>query len=104
VFGDTSQCLAIDRLPILSASGSSRKFFDGPTGRPNFILSPLRFAKASLVRTLMKSRSNSATSYWLSDSFKAALKRDPIDAAHDAEQPSYVLTQLAQEQTANALT
>jgi hypothetical protein len=92
--------LAIDRLPILSASGSSRKFFDGPTGRPNFILSPLRFAKASLVRTLMKSRSNSATSYWLSDSFKAALKRDPIDA----EQPSYVLTQLAQEQTANALT
>ena len=29
---------------------------------------------------------NPATSYWLSDALRAALKRDPIDAAHDAEQ------------------
>jgi hypothetical protein len=44
-----------------------------------------------------------ATSYWLRDSFKAALKRDPIDAAHDAEQLATFLTQRAYEQTANAL-
>jgi hypothetical protein len=46
---------------------------------------------------------NPATSYWLSDALKAALKRDPIDAAHDAEQLASLLTQRAQEQTANAL-
>jgi len=31
------------------------------------------------------------------------LNRDPIYAAHDAEQLATLLTQLAQEQTANAL-
>ena len=46
---------------------------------------------------------NPATSYWLSDALKAALKRDPIDAAHDAEQLASLLTQRAQEQTANAV-
>jgi hypothetical protein len=46
---------------------------------------------------------NPATSYWLSDALKAALKRDTIDAAHDAEQLANLLTQRAQEQTANAL-
>lgn len=46
---------------------------------------------------------NPSTSYWLSDALKAALKRDPIDAAHDAEQLASILTQRAQEQTANAL-
>ena len=44
-----------------------------------------------------------ATSYWLSDALKAALKRDPIDAAHDAEQLASLLTLRAREQTANAL-
>jgi hypothetical protein len=38
-----------------TASGSSRRFFDGLTGRPNFISSPLRLIDASLVRALMKS-------------------------------------------------
>jgi hypothetical protein len=46
---------------------------------------------------------NPSTSYWLSDALKAALKRDPIDAAHDAEQLASLLTQRAQEQTANAV-
>ena len=46
---------------------------------------------------------NPSTSYWLSDALRAALKRDPIDAAHDAEQLASLLTQRAQEQTANAV-
>ena len=46
---------------------------------------------------------NPSTSYWPSDALKAALKRDPIDTAHDAEQLTSLLTQRAQEQTANAL-
>jgi hypothetical protein len=51
----------------------------------------------------MKSRSISATSYWLRDALKAVLKRDPVDAVNDAEQPVSLLHQRAQEQTANAL-
>ena len=31
------------------------------------------------------------------------MKRDPVDAGHDAEQLASLLTQRAQEQTANAL-
>jgi hypothetical protein len=46
---------------------------------------------------------NPSTSYWLSDALIAALNRDPIDAAHNAEQLANLLTQRAQEQTANAL-
>jgi len=46
---------------------------------------------------------NPSTSYWLSDALRAALNRDPIDAAHDAEQLASLLTQRAQEQTANAV-
>ena len=38
---------------------------------------------------------NPATSYWLSDALKAALKRDPVDAAYDAEQLASLLTQRA---------
>jgi hypothetical protein len=46
---------------------------------------------------------NPSTSYWLSDALNASLKRDPIDAAHDAEQLASLLTQRAQERTANAV-
>ena len=46
---------------------------------------------------------NPSTSYWLSDATKSALKRDPIDDAHDAEQLASILTQRAKEQTAHAL-
>jgi hypothetical protein len=61
--GDTSNNFAIDRLSIffskyisiLSANGSSRRFFAGPFGRPSTMPSALRLAKAYLVRALMKS-------------------------------------------------
>ena len=53
--------------------------------------------------SIATSTPSSSTSYCLSDALRTALKRDPIDAAHDAEQPAFLLTQRAQEQTVNAL-
>ena len=52
----------------------------------------LLLAKSSLVRALLKSHSIAATSCWLNDALKAALKRDPLDVAkHAGEQAAFAL-------------
>jgi hypothetical protein len=44
-----------------------------------------------------------ATSYWLRDALKAAMQRDPLDVANDAEFLAVIFAKRAQEQAAQAM-
>ena len=46
---------------------------------------------------------NPATSYWLRDALKAAMQRDPLDVANDAEFLAVIFAKRAQEQAAQAM-
>lgn len=40
---------------------------------------------------ILTTLANPATSYWLCDALKSALKRDPVDAVRDAEELAWLL-------------
>ena len=41
---------------------------------------------------------NPSISYWLKDALRASMKRDPVDALHDAEELAFLLKAYLDEQ------